>query len=442
LTIFNAIKPSPHCRAWRGAMLHSLAPEELVFHADGAFIVSAEGTVEYFGAWVDSPLAKNKEISDGCLLRQLPPTALLTPGMIDLHVHLPQTAVAGRPAPDLLTWLAKHIFSEESRFSEVAYARRASQWFFEQLLANGTTTAAVFLTSQPEAVDVAFEVAETLGNRVVMGQNLMDSHAPAVLLRPAAQLLKETEALCQRWHQRDNGRLRYAWMPRFALSCSDGLLAGTGELRRRYPDVYLHTHLSEQIGELSAVATRFREQSDYTAVYEHFGLLAPKTILAHGIHLNDDELTRLQAHDCSLAHCPGSNFFLKSGRFRWFEVLRRGLRFGLGSDVGAGPELSLFKAMHAAQAQQQEAWIDSAALFYAATLGGARALGQDDRIGNFESGKEADFLILDLAAKAATVRTLESLPENGEDWLARCIYLGDDRLVQATYVRGRQRYSL
>jgi guanine deaminase len=425
--------------AWRGTMLHSLGPNELVFYPDGALVVSAQGTVEYFGPWVDAPI--HAPIPGGCLLHQLPSTALLTPGFIDCHVHLPQTAVAGRPAPDLLAWLAEHIFTEESRFAENDYAERASRWFFEQLLANGTTTAAVFLTSQPEAVETAFKAALKIGNRVVMGQNLMDRDAPAALLRPTEQLLKETETLCHRWHNQDKGRIQYAWMPRFALSCSDELLAGTGKLRRRYPDVYLHTHLSEQLGECAAVAERFPDQKDYTAVYEQFNLLASKTILAHGIHLSDDELTRLQGHDCSLAHCPDSNFFLKSGRFRWFEILKRGLRFGLGSDVGAGPELSLLKSMHAAQAQQNEAWIDSAALFYAATLGGARALQQEDKIGNFAVGKEADFLILDLSAKAATARTLETPPKDGEDWLAGCIYLGDDRTVRETYIRGQKLYS-
>lgn len=424
---------------WRGAMLHSLDSTRLEFHQDGALIVSSTGTIEYFGPWETAPIQMD---SPETPIHQLSPSSLIMPGMVDCHVHLPQTAVAGKPANDLLEWLSQHIFKEEARFSDPDYAKRSSDWFFEELLANGTTTSAVFLTSHPEAVNIAFESALEKGNRVIMGQNLMDFNSPPELSRPTQALLKETEALCHQWHQVDNGRLQYAWIPRFALSCSDELLSGVGKLRKQYPDVYLHTHLSEQQGELAAVAARFTQHADYTAVYEDFNLLGSKSILAHAIHLSDGELSRLKQHDCSLAHCPSSNFFLKSGRFKWFEILKQDIRFGLGSDVGAGPELSLFKVMHAAQLQQYDTWIESSALIYAATLGGAKALHQDDRIGNFETGKEADFIILDLNAKAATKRTLETTPKSGEDWAARGIYLGDDRLVQETYIRGKKVYSI
>jgi guanine deaminase len=442
----------PARQIWRGAMLHSLDAKALEFYSDGALMISAQGSIDYFGPWESAPTANLNLITasqaapeaqisnETCVLHTLEPTALLMPGMIDCHVHLPQTAVAGKPATDLLDWLNLHIFKEEARFNDPVYAKRASDWFFEELLANGTTTSAVFLTSHPEAVNIAFETALEKGNRVVMGQNLMDFDSPEELSRPTQTLLKETEELCKRWHQTDNDRLQYAWIPRFALSCSNELMAGLGELRKRYPDVYLHTHLSEQQGELAAVAERFPDHADYSSVYESFNLLKERSILAHAIHLSSQELSLIKEHNCSLAHCPSSNFFLKSGRFKWFEILERDIRFGLGSDVGAGPELSIFKVMHSAQLQQCDTWIESAALIYAATLGGAKALHQDDRIGNFETGKEADFIVLNLNAKAATQRTFESKPTTGEDWLSRCIYLGDDRLVQETYIRGKKVY--
>jgi guanine deaminase len=187
---------------------------------------------------------------------------------------------------------------------------------------------------------------------------------------------------------------------------------------------------------------QFPWAADYTQVYERFGLLGPRTILAHGIHLDDGELDRIRDAQSALAHCPASNFFLKSGRFRLLEALRRRVLFGLGSDVGAGPELSLFKVMKDAQYMQADTLVPVETLFYAATLGGARALMQDDRVGNFVPGKEADFIVLNLLGKPVFYPPEEECPEtNPETMLSRLLYLGDERLVAATFVRGRQVYG-
>lgn len=431
----------PH--AWRGKIIHAIDVEELQGFEDGGLLLDETGRIVACDDWRILE-ARGQTAPYANATSHLASEQLIIPGMIDLHVHLPQIAVTGCQADDLLSWLNTHVFREEARFADDDYARTLSRFFFQRLLAHGTTTAAVFLTSHPNAVEIAFQEALACGNRVVMGQNLMDAggSAPNALLRDTAVLPQETEALCQRWHNRDNGRLRYAWMPRFALSCTDALMQEIGQLRQRYPDVYLHTHLSEQVSEIEAVLSRFTGDADYTAVYERFGLLAPRTILAHGIHLNDDELARLCGYEAALAHCPGSNFFLKSGRFRWAEVLASKVRFGLGSDVGAGPELSLFKAMKDAQAMQPETWISPQALFYSATLGGAKALMQEESIGNFLPGKEADFVILDTRCKPEiSIATPKNSTLPLEEWLSRCIYLGDDRLVCGTWIRGRRVYA-
>lgn len=426
--------------AYRGRILHALAEQEVAYFEDGGLLVDVDGRVLACDRW--ETLTAQSRLK-GVEIQTLSPDSLIIPGFVDAHVHLPQMAVAGCQAEDLLSWLQTHIFAEESRFEDISYAKAGSDWFFRELLANGTTLAAVFLTSHQKASQIAFETAERLGNRVIMGQNLMDANAPENLLQPASKVLAETEALCQAWHGRDQGRLQYAWVPRFALTSTEALLAGIGSLREKYPDVYLHTHLSEQISEVEAVKTQFPWAKDYTQVYEHFGLLGPRTILAHGIHLSDDELARLSVLDASLAHCPSSNFFLKSGRFRLLEVLRQGLRLGLGSDVGAGPELSLFKVMKDAQYMQSDVLVPLKTLFYLATLGGAQALHQADRVGNFEIGKEADFIILDFSAKSGLPQPGATQPadSNSDSLLSRLVYLGDDRLVQATYIRGRAVYK-
>jgi guanine deaminase len=438
----DAHVPLPSC-AYRGHIMHSKSETELSYWADGGLVVNAQGLIEACDSW--EHLESSSQLK-GLPIVQLPPHQWLVPGFIDMHVHLPQMAVAGSQAENLLAWLDQAIFSEEARFSDPIHTRAVSDWFFQELLKNGTTTAAVFLTSHNTATHIAFEVAERLGNRVIMGQNLMDCHAPDALLKPTSTLLQETETQCKQWHGRDVGRLQYAWMPRFALTSTDALLTGIGQLRQQYPDVYLHTHLSEQKPEIEAVLKQFPWAADYTGVYERFGLLKPKSIFAHGIYLSNGELDRLQAQQCALAHCPSSNFFLKSGRFRLMEMLHRQLRFGLGSDVGAGPELSLFKVMKDAQFMQADTLVPLPTLFYLATLGGARALMMDDCIGNFEPGKEADFLILDSRGKSCLeppveTDTLSSSQQEASSMVSQWVYLGDDRLVQATYVRGCCVYS-
>lgn len=434
--VFNDL-PIPST-AYRGAVLHSLAEDSVRFLPDGGLLVDSQGRIVACDHW-EAVQASLTEATFEVV--QLQSGRVLTPGFVDTHVHLPQMAVAGCQEKDLLSWLESHIFAEESRFADDAYAQRISEWFFNELLANGTTLANVFLTSHQSAARIAFETAERVGNRVVMGQNLMDRNGPESLLRPATQLLTETEQLCQEWHGRDQGRIQYAWVPRFAITSTEALLKGVGALRQRYPDVYLHTHLSEQLPEIEAVKLLFPTASDYTNVYEGYGLLGARTVLAHGVHLTDSELDRLKQQDCSLAHCPSSNFFLKSGRFPLQAVLGRQIRLGLGSDVGAGPDLSLLQVMKAAQFMQAEHLASLKTLFYLATLGGAKALDADHRVGNFLPGKEADFVILNLNARSALKHhSMWTKLEQGDvdALLSALVYLGDDRLVDATFVRGRQ----
>jgi guanine deaminase len=343
----------------------------------------------------------------------------------------------------LLEWLETRIFPAESQFKDVDRARRLANWFFQELLKNGTTTAAVFLTSHPEATQIAFETALTLGNRVVMGQNLMDMDGPAGLVRPTTQILDETQALKDTWHQHPSGRIHYAWMPRFALSCTETLMRELGSLRQADPSVYCHTHLSEQPGEIEAVLSRFAWAKDYTQVYEDLGLLmGPNTLMAHAIHLSDGECQRLKDTQTSLVHCPGSNFFLKSGRYPIEQIVQFDLNWGLGSDVGAGPELSLFNAMKEAQFIQWEWTYPVEALFYRATLGGAEALNQADRIGNFLVGKEADFIVLDPHAKSGIPEWRQEMKtlDHVKSLISQLIYLGDDRLVTETVIQGRRCY--
>lgn len=421
-------------KIFRGPLYHPLSKETWAYWPDALLVVGSSGKIEACGPWN----SVQAEVYDSESVVQLLPGQLIIPGFIDLHVHLPQLGATGCQAPTLLEWLEQHIFSAEARFSDPLHAQAMAEWFFAELLRNGTTTAAVFLTLHSEATEIAFQVAERMGNRVIMGLNLMDRNAPAELVRPTETLLSETERLYHKWHGADENRIQYAWMPRFAISCSDELLSGIGRLRTQYPQAYCHTHLSEQPGEVAEVLKLFPEAKTYTDAYDRCGLLGERTLLAHGIHLSDSELDHLQAIGSSLVHCPSSNFFLKSGPFRLQAVIEKNLRWGLGSDVGAGPEMSLFKVMKDAQFMQQHWLVPLHTLFYAATLGGAEALQMADRLGNLVPGKEADFVILDCRHKSS----LTLAPEHTlEELLSKLIYLGDDRLIAQTYVRGKRVYD-
>lgn len=423
-------------RAYRGAIFHMLSEGEPVFLPDGGLIINEKGMIEDCGPWQTLELEGK---TGGLKVMTLAAHDLIIPGFVDTHVHMPQLPVTGCQSPDLLSWLDQHIYPAEARMSNTEYAWTISRWFFEQLLKNGTTTAAVFLTSHQLATKIAFEIAQKHGNRVIMGHTMMDVNAPQELLKTTSHLLDQASLLYHEWHGTDKGRIQYALTPRFALTSSEALLEGIGRLREKFPDAYLHTHISEQSGEIEAVREQFPWARDYTEVYEKYGLLRERTILAHGVHLSDGELDRIKGHDCSLAHCPSSNFFLKSGRFRLHEVLARQIRLGLGSDVGAGPELSMLKVMKDAQYMQPEGPVSFHTLFYAATLGGARALFMDDRIGNFLPGKEADFVVLDFSARGDFVPPGKGITVK-EEMLQRLVYVGDDRMVKETFVRGESVY--
>lgn len=304
-------------RAFQGKIYHCLGktPDAITgqeeigyeYFQDGILVLDENGTIQVCG---EKNEIKSKLDLSGYSITVLPDSQMILPGLIDLHVHLPQLNVTARQEDDLLNWLERHIFAEEMKFSDAVYARQVSDLFFKSLLSNGTTTACVFLTSHKKATEIAFESAKTWGNRAVMGLNLMDRNAPKALTPPVNTLMADTEALCQKWHGAAEGRLQYAWMPRFALSCSEVLLSGIGKLRRQYPEVYLHTHISEQLNEIDAVKQSFPWAKHYTDVYAHYGLLGPRTILAHGVHLEDIELDCLLKHEAGVAHCPSSNLSL------------------------------------------------------------------------------------------------------------------------------------
>jgi guanine deaminase len=352
--------------------------------------------------------------------------AVLVPGFVDTHAHFPQARVVGSAGAPLLEWLADTVFPEEARFRDEAYARTVAAELTARLAAAGTTTACLYSSSDERATALLFEALAASGLRAVAGLTLMDQRCPEALRVPRAEALAACERLASAWHGHDGGRLSFAITPRFALSCSRALMEDAARLaeERALP---VQTHLAESPAEGAAVLAEHAIAADYLGVYERVGLVGPRTIFAHAIHLSGDEWDRLAARGAAVAHCPDSNFFLGSGRMRLEEARARGVRVGLGSDVAAGRSFDLRRAMAYAydNALCVGHRVRAAELFVMATLGGARALGLDARIGSLEAGKEADFLSIDLPDHGG-----------GEAAVLAQLAFADEGRVTRAFVRG------
>lgn len=375
------------------------------------------------------------------------PDKLIMPGFIDTHIHYPQTAMVAAYGEQLLEWLSKYTFPTEAKFKDKNYAEEIAIAFLDELLKNGTTTALVFAAVFPESVDAFFEEAERRNLRMIAGKVMMNRNAPDFLLDTAQSSYDETKALIEKWHQK--GRLLYAVTPRFAITSTDEQLDLAGKLLSEFPDVYLHTHLSENVNEVEFVAELFPNSKGYLDVYDQAGLVKEKSIFAHGVQLTDQEFERLSEAKSAISFCPTSNLFLGSGLFKLHKAKssETPVKVGLGTDIGAGTSFSLLQTANEAYkvVQLQGEKLSSFKALFLATLGGARALSLEDKLGNFDIGKEADFIVLDPKATPAMalrnadfpVKTLEQIADKA----FAIMIMGDDRTIEATYIMGEIAYQ-
>lgn len=366
------------------------------------------------------------------------PGCLIAPGFIDTHVHYVQTGIVASFGGQLLDWLDRYAFPAEMEFENASHAAAMAKIFCDELLRNGTTTALVFCAVYPQSVDALFAEADKRGMRLAAGKVLMDRNAPERLCDTPQQGYDDSKALIGRWHGR--GRSLYAITPRFAGTSTPEQLDAAGSLWREHPDVLVHSHVAENRREIAWTAELFPEAKNYLDIYDRHGLIGRRAVLAHGIHLGEDELCRCHESGTALAHCPTSNLFLGSGLFRIGAAkdAKRPIHVGLGTDIGGGTSFSLLATMGAAYeiAQLGGRSLSAVEAFYLATLGGARALALDDCIGAIAPGREADLTVLD--PNATPLLTLRNARATSiEDMLFALMMLGDDRAVRATYVAGR-----
>jgi guanine deaminase len=364
---------------------------------------------------------------------------LVMPGFIDTHSHYPQTEMIASHGLQLLDWLQQYTFPTEEKFAEREYAERAAEFYCEQMLRNGTTTSGVFATVHAGSVDAIFEAARRRDLCLVAGKVMMDRNAPASLCEDPRRSYLESAELIGRWHLQ--GRLHYAVTPRFAPCCSPEQLEFCGRLLDEHPDLYLQSHVAENADEVRWVEELFPESRSYLDVYDRFGLLGPRAVYAHCIHLDEADRERMAESGAAIAFCPTSNLFLGSGLFSLDAARRHGIRVGLATDVGAGTSFSMLQTLNEAYKVCQLGGYGLTPLkaFHLVTLGAAESLYLDHRIGNFAVGKEADFVVLDLQATELMQRRMQNA-RSLEDRLFALMMLGDDRCIQATHVMGRRQY--
>ncbi len=411
-------------------------PEDLTHHPKGAVVVGGDGKIAWTGAWEKLPevyrAARSEDYGN----------MLVMPGLIDAHIHFPQYRMLAAPGKDLLDWLARFTFPEESRYADGLYAAEAAEIFLARLFQHGTTSAMAFCSVHKACAEALFAAAQKRNMALVTGKTMMDRNAiPAVQDTPETGA-RDSEELYHRWH--DKGRLRYAVTPRFAVTSSEAQLRVSGELLAALPGALMQTHISESPGEIAFIKELFPESKDYTDVYDSFGLMSDRSVFAHGIHLSERECARFSETGSSVIHCATSNSFLGSGIMRMPHMRdpKRPVAIGVATDVGGGTSYSMLQTLGETYKLQMLGGYKPSAfeLFHLATRANAARLHISETTGSLETGKFADIVVLDPEA-TPVLKSRQELSQSLEDVLFSLLILGDDRAVRATYVAGQKVYS-
>ena len=362
---------------------------------------------------------------------------IICPGFIDTHLHYPQTAMIASYGKQLLEWLEKYAFPEERKFENKEYSDKIAKFFIDELIKNGTTTALVMPTVHKSSVDSIFSAALKKDMRLISGKVMMDRNAPPYLLDTAESSYDDSKELIKKWHK--NGRCLYAVTPRFAPTSTEKQLEKASLLLDEFDDLYLHSHVAENVDEVNWVKELFKDDKTYQSVYDRHSLMGERSVYAHAIYLEDDDYKLVADRGSSISFCPTSNLFIGSGLFNMHKYMEFNFRLGIGTDVGGGTSFSMLKTLAEAYkvSQLQKYSLSPLQSFYLATMGGAKALYLEDKIGSFKEGMEADFIVLD--PMATDIMKLRSENTNSvEERLFVLMMLGDDRSITSTYIMGKK----
>ncbi|NNU58769.1 guanine deaminase [Ochrobactrum soli] len=361
---------------------------------------------------------------------------LILPGFIDTHIHYPQTQVVASYAANLLEWLNTYTFVAEQKFADEQHAEFIAERFLDELIRHGTTTAVAYCSVHPQSVDAYFRASQHRNMRMLGGKVMMDRNAPPALRDTAQSGYDDSKALIARWHGKD--RLDYVITPRFAITSTPEQLEASQALAREHPECFIQTHLSENHGEIEFTKSLYPDAPDYLGIYEHYGLLGNKTLLGHSIHLEEREVGVMAETGSVAVFCPTSNLFLGSGLFDRDRLKASGVRMAVATDVGGGTSFSMLRTMDEGYKilQLREQRLNPFQSFYMMTLGNARALSMEDKIGTLDEGTEADIVVLDSAA-TSPMRLRMAAGATLEQELFLLQTVGDDRAIVETYVAGK-----
>ncbi|WP_377700912.1 guanine deaminase [Pseudoduganella sp. UC29_71] len=423
-------------KAFRASILHftgdpAFSDQAHNWHEDGLLVI-ADGRVQAAGEYDQL----KDTLPEGTLVRDYR-GKIIMPGFIDTHIHYPQTDMIASPAPGLLPWLDTYTFPTERQFKDPVHARGVADFFLDELLRCGTTTAMVYCTVHPESVDAFFGASEQRNLRMAAGKVMMDRNCPDFLQDTAESGARESEELIKRWHNK--GRNMYALTPRFAPTSTEAQLQLAGELAQAYPDTFVQTHVAENTDEVAWVKSLFPKARSYLDVYDQYGMLRPRSMYAHCIWLDNEDRARMAATGAAVSMCATSNLFLGSGLFDFAGADKAKVALSLATDVGGGTSFSMLQTMNETYkvARMGGTYMPALRMFYLATLGGARSMQLEGTVGNFVAGAEADFIVVD--PKATPLLERRSTRTNSlEELLFALALLGDDRAISATYAAGKQ----
>ena len=366
---------------------------------------------------------------------------VVIPSFIDLHVHAPQHMQMGVGlALGLLDWLENHTFPRESRFADEAYARALYPLFAAELLRQGSLRSVVYGTVHLESTLILAQALEKAGLIAFVGKVNMDRNAPDDLKETSAASFKGSEEFCRRLA--GQGRVRPIVTPRFAPSCTKKLMKELGRLSQRL-NLPVQSHLAETLTEVQWVSQLFPESRSYTDVYNDCGLLGPASLMAHAIFLNDEEINLIMEREATLVHCPSANINLGSGIMPMGRYLDTGVNLGLGSDVGAGHTLAMYRSvvqvvqastlLRILRPEENHRAVTLSEVFYLATMGNGKFFTRQGWVpcGAFEPGMSFDALAIDMGLPEA----VDLSPLNQ---LERFLYAGDDRHIKTRILAGRQ----
>jgi guanine deaminase len=401
---------------------------------DGALAI-AEGRVlacgDYREVAVAHPDASVRDLRGGYII----------PGLIDTHVHFPQVRLPGAIGYSLQDWLDQRALPEEARLADAVYAGAIAHEFIDALVSHGTTAAMVFGSHFASAMEILFQAADQSGLRICSGLVLSDRALLPELRQSPDAAYRESRLLIDRFHGKR--RLRYAATPRFAVSASEATLEICGALLREDASLRFTTHINENEREIEEAARLFPNARDYLEVYERFGLVGRRSVLAHNVHAMDAEIQRVAARGAAIASCPHSNAALGSGIFPLRRHLDAGARCALGTDVGAGTGFGMLQEglqMYLMQrVAPQPVILTAAQLLYLATRAGAEALGLEDETGDFEKGRAADLVYLKPPRGSVLAGVLKRT-ESAEQILGALFALAGAESVREVQVAGEIRF--